>query len=325
MTTEAPWFSDWAFPLTTALPALATVFPATAGPALAGALGCEPDCLALGAGMAELVLAVRLTTLASLQRVILPIQHPWSRFFRGAPTVPYRTSGTVDVAALISQAREHEAEAIVLGLPDPLTGGALVPAELELLIEATDALLIIDGTYLEFMSYGLVDVAANHDRVLLIRPLTLLTQAAPVACVVGSPAMLAPVSDALAPLPPLLQSSVHAWLAQTERWQGCIADVVEARQALHRILMQTPGVRVLPSQANFICLQGGFDLKPAVAAAGLPVKELGLDGPLADCWQIGIVQPALAMALHETLLRQLLQGQMAASESPVAVAAAGAA
>jgi histidinol-phosphate/aromatic aminotransferase/cobyric acid decarboxylase-like protein len=316
MSHEAPWYSDWAFPLTTALPALAQVAPGAAEPALAGALGCEPACLALGAGVPELVLAIRLSTLASNQRVIIPAHHPWARFFRGAQTVPYRASGTIDVGALIEAARQHEAEAIILGLPDPNTGVALLPAELELLLEATDALLIVDGAYQEFMGFDLVEAAASHERVLLVRPLTLLSQAAPVAYVVGSPALLGPIRDALAPLPGLLQSSVHAWLSQTERWQGCIADVVGARQGLHRIVMQTPGLRVLPSQANFLCLQGGGDLRGALAEAGQSIQDLPLDGPLAGSWQIAIVNPDQAAALQETLLQQLLVRQMAATETP---------
>jgi histidinol-phosphate/aromatic aminotransferase/cobyric acid decarboxylase-like protein len=261
--------------------------------------------------VAELILAIRLSTLAQLQRVIVPAQHPWSRFFRGAQTVPYRASGTVDVGALITAAQQHEAEAIVLGLPDPLTGVALLPGELELLLEATDALLIIDGTYQEFADISLIEAAAHHERVLLLRPLTLLSQAAPVAYVVGSPALLEPIRDAVAPLPPLLQSAIHAWLSQTERWQGCIADVVAARQALHRILMQQSGVRLLPSQANFLCIQGGSDIQQRLAQAGQPVRPLPLDGPLADCWQVAIANPEQTAGLHETLLQELLQRQMA--------------
>lgn len=312
MNHEAPWYSDWAFPLTTALPALAQVAPGAAEPALAGALGCDPASLALGAGVAELVLAIRLSTVAHNERVIVPEGHPWGRFFRGARAIPYRPSGTVDVAAVIAAAQASETEAIVLGLPDPVTGVALLPGELDLLLEATDALLIIDGTYQEFMAFDLVAAAASHERVLLVRPLTLLSQAAPVAYVVGSPALLGPVRDALAPLPALLQSSVHAWLAQIERWQTCVAEVMVAREALQRILTQSAGLRVLSSQGNFVAVQGGGEVRSTLAGAGQPIRPVAAGVALPDVWQLAIVDPEQAAAAHESLLQALLHQHLAA-------------
>ncbi|MBC7544064.1 MAG: aminotransferase class I/II-fold pyridoxal phosphate-dependent enzyme [Candidatus Sericytochromatia bacterium] len=303
---EMPWFSDWAFPLSAALAALGQVVAQPAQPVLAAALACDPDCLALGAGVAELVLAIRLSCVSANNRVVMPLAHPWARLFRGAVTVPHKPSGGLDVPALLEAIRKADAEAVVIGVPDPVTGAGLTPLELELILDGMDGILIIDGTYQEFANYDLVEAAATHDRVILVRPLTLLSQAAPVAFATGSPELMGAVRETLAPLPPLLQASVHAWLAQTEVWQSRLVDVVAARQALYRGLLQTPGLQVYPSQGNFLMLRGTAEQVAFLTDAGYPVRGVPFNGPLGDCWQLAVADAPRCQDLQDQLLQTLL-------------------
>lgn len=287
LASEAPWTCDWALPAQDVLQAVATAANGDAETALANLLGCPPSSLVLGAGISELVLALGSVLLQSPDRLVLPAAHPWRRLLRGGVGIPHRTNGHLDLARVFD-APQAAQDLLLVGSPDPMTGCSLTMPELSLLLDGCPGTLVLDGTYHEFAPAAWLPAVLHHDRLVLVRPVTLLTQAVPIAYAVAPPAIAAQLRDVLPPLSPFLQAVTNAWVGLAPRWQDLAQGIVAERQRLYRALLRTPGVEVLASRANFLTVRGSQALGQSLAAAGIPVRQLGMGGDLQDIWQLPV-------------------------------------
>lgn len=302
---DSPWTCDWALPAQDVLQAVATAPGGDAEATLANLLGCPPSSLVLGAGISELVLALSSVLLRSPDRLVLPAAHPWRRLLRGGVEIPHRANGHLDLARFFDAAQTGQ-DLLLVGSPDPITGCTLTMPELSLLVEGCPGTLVLDGTYHEFAPAAWLPAVLHHDRLVLVRPVTLLSQAVPIAYAVAPPAIAAQLRDVLPPLSPFLQAVTNAWVGLAPRWQDLAQGIVAERQRLYRALLRTPGIEVLASRANFLTVRGAQALGQSLAAAGVSVRQLKAGGELQDLWQLPVGDEAANAAVMARLAEAVL-------------------
>lgn len=288
LASETPWTCDWAMPAQEVLQAVATAPSDGAEAALADLIGCPPSSLVLGAGISELIFALRYARLHGPDGLVMPAAHPWRRLLPGGVAIPHRPTGHLDLSALIEACGGAERDLVLVGSPDPVTGCSLTMPEVSLVMEAHTGTLVLDGTYHEFCPDAWLNAVLHHDRLVLVRPVTLLTQAVPLAYAVAPPALAAQLREALPPLSPFHQAVANAWVGLAPRWRELAAGIIEARQRLYRALLRTPGVEALASRANFLTARGPDALFQSLVSAGHPLRQIGTDGELQGLWQIPV-------------------------------------
>ena len=163
---------------------------------------------------------------------------------------------SLDVDGLVEASRD--ASIVMLTSPNNPTGDLVDRGVVERLLEASDALILVDEAYVEFAGEdaSLVAWAQGEPRVMVLRTLSKAFALAGmrVGYLVADPAIV----DVLAAIRQIYSVDVVAQavaIAAVERrseMEAVVADIVWERARLERELSALPGVRVWPSAANFL-------------------------------------------------------------------------
>jgi histidinol-phosphate aminotransferase len=261
--------------------------------ALADYTGLPVESLLAGAGADELI--------DLLLRVLL---EPGDRVINCPPTfgmypfdtrlnagqlidVPRRPDFSLDLPALAAAVAEHQPKALFLANPNNPDGSLIDPAELDALL-ALPVLVVLDEAYIEFtdaggrLGEGLTRLAEVPQRENLVVLRTFSKWAGLAGLRVGYGAfpgwLLPALWRAKQPYNVNVAASAAAiaslddldWLA------GNVARIKAERERLFARLAAIPGIRPLPSQANFIlCQVEGKDaalLKAELLAQGVLLR-----------------------------------------------------
>lgn len=204
-------------------------------------------------------------------------------------TVPRRDDFTLRAAEVLDAVRATDADIVLITTPNNPTGTLTPPHVLEEVLENTDALVIVDEAYQEFVEFpedSACALLSRFGRLVVTR--TMSKAFAFAGGRVGYLAAAPAVVDAcrIVRLPYHLSAQTQAIarvaLAHAPEMLSAVDDLRENGQALQDWL-RAQGLDVVPSQANF-CLFGRFADRHAVWQGlldrGVLVRETGPDGYL---------------------------------------------
>lgn len=155
---------------------------------------------------------------------------------------------------------------VILCNPHNPTGGRLSEAEIEAVLRATQALVVVDEAYVEFAGGSVLPLLAKYDRLVVLRTMSKAFGLAGVRVgySVSSPRVAAELARVKQPfnLDSLALVIAHAALRNDAYCREAVAHIVEERARLVQRLSSIPGVTCLPSCTNFIL----FRMESAQAA-----------------------------------------------------------
>jgi histidinol-phosphate aminotransferase len=288
--------------------------------AVAHYAGVTPTKVVLGNGGDEIIdLAVRLFVAPGERVIICP---PAFGMYAASATahrgqvlrVPRRDDFSLDTAAveaLASGETEGCPKLLFLTSPGNPDGGAIPVETIRRLLRLPLA-VVVDEAYVEFGGESVVPLLDAHSNLIVLR--TFSKWAGMAGLRLGYAATSPEVAAAMARLRPPYNVNAAAVVAALATFddmshaQATIARTVAERDRLHAALSALPGVRPIPSQANFILcrLDGrtGRDVADALAAQGILARSFS-DPKLADALRITVGRPeqndALLAALRHTL------------------------
>jgi histidinol-phosphate aminotransferase len=253
---------------------------------LAGALGVDPDRIALTVGADQ-----------ALEAAFLIAGGPGRRARWFEPTYPYlahcavRTGTAADPVALGAEvdARIDPAAIdagslsalVALVAPNNPTGGMPADAAVAAALADPRRLLLLDEAYADFSGATRLAELAAHPNLLIARSLSKSSLAGiHVGCAAAHP-------DAVAKIERMFTAPYHLDALQllvARRYgdllphvRASAAAVVAERDRLHAALAAMPGITPRPSRANFIlfALPGAPAAHAALAAAGVRIRNVG--------------------------------------------------
>ncbi len=224
--------------------------------------------------------------------------------------VPLREDLSLDCDAMLA-AIERERPALVwLASPNNPTGTLFDPADVERIVRAAPGLAVVDEAYVAYASSAFLPRVLEFPNLVVVRTLSKIGMAGMrLGCAAAHPAWIAEIDKLRSPynVNALTQAAALVLLAEDELFARQTAAVRAERASLASRVAALPGVRVFPSEANFVVAR--FPEADATFAAlrdaGILVKNVSASHPLlAGCLRITVGTPTENDALVEALERR---------------------
>lgn len=273
----------------------------------------------LGNGSDELIQMIAMT-LAGGEGSILSVEPSFVMYqmiarFVGMPYhgVALNEDFTLDIEALLLAIREHRPAVVFLAYPNNPTGNLFAEEDLLRVIEAAPGLVVVDEAYAPFTDASLLDRVGSYPNLLVMRTLSKMGLAGLRLGLLAGPAgWIEEIGKTRLPynINVLTQVSVSFALEHIEVFEQQTRAIRRDRESLAKALAQLPGIRVYPSEANFIlvrCPAGSASaLHGSMRESGILVKNLDGSHPaLVDCLRLTVGSPAENKALLESLQKLL--------------------
>jgi histidinol-phosphate aminotransferase len=284
--------------------------------ALSRYLSVEPERLVAGNGSDEIIDLVLRLFVKPGDKVLVPTptfgMYAFStRVCGGEPvSVPRDEQFAVDVDGLVS-ASDSRARLAFITSPNNPTGN-VTPARVVERLLALGLIVVVDETYYEFCGKTVLPLVREHPNLIVLR--TFSKWAGLAGLRIGLGVMAPEAARVMMTVKPpynvnlAAQVALLATLEDRELLLSRVKALVAERERMRRLLSDVPGVKVWPSQANFLLCQMPEGHGPrayrGLARCGIFVRYF--DTPrLKDCIRISVGLPehtdALVSALRQTL------------------------
>src|SRR4051812_23302723 len=244
--------------------------PASLHEKLAAFAGWTADGVVAGNGSNELIQATLMVTVGEDRRVL--ISEPTFALYRQVTTVlggevlsvPLNDELEFDVEALRVAIERDAPDVIILCSPNNPTGCRIDDADLESLLAATGALVVIDEAYFEFSGQTVATLLARHENLAVFRTFSkaLGLAALRVGYLLASPALAREVSKAVLPYNLNAFSQTAAEVAiemYEEALHPTVQKIVEEREWLYDALEKIEGLAPIRSHANFFVVRSTIE------------------------------------------------------------------
>jgi len=254
------------------------------------------------------------------------------RFLRaeagGSAAAAAATAGEVPLQALLEEVARQPRRPLVLCSPNNPTGDALLPAEVEALLERQEGPLLLDNAYGEFCRHDYRPLLDRHPQLILLRTFSKAWALAGLRLgyLLADPRLVAELLKIKLPynLGRAGLLAGRASLAAAPAARRRIATIVGRREGWRRMLAAA-GLPVMPSEANFLLLRCASPaaarvLRDGLAARGIRVRDVGAYPGLAGCLRISVGSGAALRATRQALAEMRESGE--SGEEAVAASAA---
>ncbi len=196
-----------------------------------------------------------------------------------------------------------QADLVLLPSPNNPTGGLLPEPLMEEVLGAGKP-VIWDGAYLEFAGLDPRPLLRRHGNLIVLRSLSKAWGLAGLraGALLAGPELVGRVNAELLPFGTgwLVAAVYRAAAERRADGEALVADVVTERERQTAALARLPGVRVVPSAANFYLVRRegmtGDELVRALSARGIAVRDL------AELAQAGYVRVTVGSAAEGNAL-----------------------
>lgn len=228
--------------------------------------------------------------------------------------VPLAADFSLDMSATLAAIEREQPALVFLAYPNNPTGNLFSPDAVKQIIEAAPGLVVVDEAYYAFASDSFIPHLACYPNLLVMRTFSKLGMAGlRLGFLAGSAAWLEQLEKLRLPynvgvLPQLVAEKLldyHAVLL------GQAEQIKLERTELHRQLEAIPGVRVYPSEANFLLFRvaNASAVFDGLKQRGVLIKNLSGGHPmLRDCLRVTVGtadEGAKFMAALQDTLNQL--------------------
>ena len=268
--------------------------------AFARHVGVEPEMVAVTSGSNEGILAVVETFASGRAAVLTAPGYSMSvplAVVGGAQVraVRLRENFSLDVAAMVREARAPGAAVVFLASPNNPTGMPFARADIEAVIEASGGIVVVDEAYAQFTDESFVPELARHPNLVVLRTFSkaFALAGARVGWIVARAPVIAEIVKALPPynVNIFAQEVALAALERPELVQERVRAIVAERSRLFQALAAVAGVETFPSRTNFILFRTGLaapDLMERLLAQGVLVRDVSSQPMLERCLRVTV-------------------------------------
>ena len=286
--------------------------------ALGAFLGQAPDRLLCANGSNEVLQTLLLTFGGPGRRVVVfepsYALHSHIAAITGTEVVEGERSAdfTVDVDAAIELVRDVRPVVTFLCSPNNPTGTVEPLATIEALLDAVDGLVVVDEAYGEFAPQSALDLAGEHERLIVVRTYSKVWSMAALRLgfCIATPEIVRAMGDVILPyaLAAPTQLAGEVALGFVHEMRQRVDTLVAERERLVEGLRGLAALTVFPSGANFVLVRvadDGHALWERLIDRDVLVRDFSNRDRLENCLRITVGTPeendACLAALREAL------------------------
>lgn len=197
--------------------------------------------------------------------------------------------------SFIETANTCNAKLVFLCTPNNPTGN-IIPGEdiVEIIKGCSNSIIVMDEAYAEFSGKTLINEIDKYPNVVVLRTFSKAYGLAGIRCGYGiASEEIIDILNRVRPpynLNTLSQLIAGFILEEDAENRARVEYIIEQRKALEQKLREIPGVRVYPSQANFILIRvkNSGQVYKRLVDAGVLVRAFGGGAALEDCLRISV-------------------------------------
>lgn len=316
----SPLTTEWAAEIIAAPSGELNEYPAASyvriRQAVAEVTGVAPELVVPGAGADELILLAARAFLAPEQVAVAatptyPLYAIATAQVRGELRTIEAASPDFNFPADEVIAAARDAEITWLCVPSNPLGNRPADEVIAAVIAATDGVVVLDGAYAEFSADDWAPWVDRYHNLLVLHTMSKAYSLAGtrVGYALGHPDLISAL-DGVRPPGSISSLSVElavAALRAPERMRAAVATITAERTRLAGRLEEL-GLRVLPSQTNFLLCEVGPNaalVAKRLMGEGLVVRQYPAEGPLAGYLRFTVRSPAAHDRLLAALRRSL--------------------
>lgn len=270
---------------------------------IAEANGLERECVLVGNGGDELLFNVALAW-GGPGRTFLNLPPTFSVYKQNARLtgtevvdVCRREDYSIDEQAVLERVRQGGIDYLIVASPNNPTGKLADERFLLKVLDATDALVMVDEAYFEFSRMTMRPYLAQHKNLVILRTFSKAFSLAGVRLgyVLGDPEVITELIKVRQPysVDAVSQAVAEAVYRNRAGFERGIVGIIEERARLTDELRRLPEVKAYPSDANYILFkaEGAAEVWQALYDRGILVRDFSNAEHLADCLRVTVGSP----------------------------------
>ena len=212
--------------------------------------------------------------------------------------VPRRVDFSVDEDAVCERLAQGDIDFTIATSPNNPTGNLVSPEFAERMLQASDALVVIDEAYFEFSRFTVRPLLERYENLVILRTFSKAFSLAGVRVgyVLGSAKIIDELTKVRQPYSVDAVSQAIARVVYENRaaFEPGIDAIIEERGRLFDALQQLDGVQPFPSASNYILfrIDDAADVWQKLYDAGVLVRDFSSSKYLENCLRVSIGTPA---------------------------------
>lgn len=234
--------------------------------AYASFLGVQPESVIMSNGSNEMLYTIFMACLGAGRKVLIP-EPSFSLYDKLARLqqaevvdAPMRDDLSFDVEAIIEVAGREQVDFIVLSTPNNPTSKSLSHSEIERIVEAADAIVLVDEAYVEFSrERSALDLIDRYPNLVVLRTMSkaLALAGMRIGFAIANPALLAEISKPKIPFASsrLAEITLLEVLENYSLVTDAVKYILGERERIEAELAGIPGIHAFESDTNFIIIR----------------------------------------------------------------------
>lgn len=272
---------------------------------IADANGLEADNVLIGNGGDELIFDLLLAW-GGPGRKLLNIPPTFAMYAIDAQmtgtevvAIPRLADFSVDADAVIARLADGDIDVVYIAHPNNPTGNLQPETFLIDVLNATDALVLVDEAYFEFSRHTMRPHMERHPNLVILRTFSKAFSLAAmrVGYLLAHPDVISELTKVRQPYSVNRFSQWVASLVFRERvvFEGEIREIVRQRDVLMHGLSSLEGIEVFPSEANFVLFRvphASAVWRDLLHNHEILVRDFSRTPQLEDCLRVSVGSPA---------------------------------
>ena len=209
--------------------------------------------------------------------------------------IPLTENFTLDMTAMRQAVKEHKPAVTFLAYPNNPTGNLFDEADIDVLLQESDGLVVVDEAYHPFCQRSFLDRLPHHDNLLVLRTFSKLGLAGlRLGVLAGANAWLHELDKIRLPynINSLTQASIRFALDHADVLEAQAGQIRRDREKLYTALAKLPGVHPWASSANFILFRvngsPASEVFERLRRQRILIKNLDSPGMLRGCLRVTV-------------------------------------
>jgi len=286
---------------------------------IAAANGLEPGNVLVGNGGDEIIFDILLAW-GGPGRTLLDMPPTFAMYAIDAAStgtalvnIERRSDFSIDEEAVLARLGEGGIDIVVIANPNNPTGNLTNESFLIDVLNATDALVLVDEAYFEFSRHTMRPHMQRHENLVILRTFSKAFSLAGLR--VGyALAHEDVVRELMKVRQPYSVDAFSQWVATKvfrERvvFESAIRDIMRERDRLLHGLSSLDGVEVFPSEANFVMFrvsQAGALWRDLLHSHSVQIRDLSRAPGLEDCLRVTVGSPEENVRFLDAMREALL-------------------
>jgi histidinol-phosphate aminotransferase len=262
--------------------------------------GVDKDMVMLGNGSDELIQTLCLTLKGKINGVLVPV--PAFSMYKiiavntgnKVVEVPLDKKFDLDRDAIIGQIKANFPALVFLSYPNSPTGNLFSRDKIEAIIKKTPGIVVIDEAYASFSGRTLLPLLKKYDNLIFLNTLSKLGLASMrLGFLIGNPDIVAQLDKVRLPynVNSLSQIAANFFLDYQDEFSRQVEEIIKRREELYLGLKEIAGIKLYPSQSNFIFFSCAFDsdrIYNKLVEEGIIVKNLNIPPLMPNCMRVTV-------------------------------------